>query len=140
MTNVFIGYIVVVHVIVIYTPPQDDKPEHSNYFSYDSFPCANKLVPSGVASSSLAYIYIYIDFFCSEQAKGLEVTCQGRYDDNLSVRHITGNHVVGPEYSEILNIRMKFNSPSASSQVTLPPPPCTAEAFRRIRRHTLKMI
>lgn len=116
MTNVFIGYIVVVNVIVIYTPPQDDKPGHSNYFSYDSFPCANKLVPSGVASSSLSYIYIYtyIGFFCSEQAKGLEVTCQGRYDDNLSVRHITGNHVVRPEYSEILNIRTKFNSPSVS--------------------------
>lgn len=66
MTNIFIGYIVVVNVIVIYTPPQDDKPGHSNYFSYDSFPCANKLVPSGVASSSLVYIYRLLLFGTSQ--------------------------------------------------------------------------
>lgn len=67
-------------------------------------PRADKLVPSGVAPSSL------VDFFCSGQAKGLEVTCRGRYDDNLSVRHITGNHLVVPEKSEFLNIRTKSNS------------------------------
>jgi len=93
MTNVFIGFIIVVNVLVIYTPPQDENRSTAIILVTIHSPARiNLFLPVSLHHPSR----IYIDFFCSEQAKGLEVTCQGRYDDNLSVRHITGNHVVHP--------------------------------------------
>jgi len=92
MTNVFIGFIIVVNVLVIYTPPQNENRSTAIILVTIHSPARiNLFLPVSLYHPSRIYRLLLLG-----TRQGLEVTCQGRYDDNLSVRHITGNHVTRP--------------------------------------------